>query len=337
MDKKTQEVEDEQKKAKDAAAIWYPANFGEPPFPELGPLSEDKIVREFQENLTNNPTISIAVAAIQTLTSVIKKSGALTMMGLQVELAAAADSLKACNKSAISLAAGCELFNRYVTRVTDNQNNQNYQECKARIIERGEWFLSESLKYRKQIAHLADRFIRTDKVIMLHGYSRVINACCLFAAEQGKLFDVVVTEGRPDFSGFRTAKELVKAGIPVTVILDSAVGYYMEKVDAVLLGAEGVVENGGIINKIGSYQIAVVAKVFNKPVYVAAESYKFARMFPLNQEDVAGKISINKDPSLKVSSPSVDYTPPEFITLLFTDLGVLTPSAVSDELIKLYY
>lgn len=302
---------------------------------DVGSLSEDVIVREFQECLAHNPTISVAVAAIQTLTSVIKKSSALTMMGLQVELAAAADSLKACNKSAISLAAGCELFNRYVTRASSD--NPNYQECKSRIIERGEWFSNESLKYRKQIAHLADRFIRTEKVLMLHGYSRVVNACCLYAAEQGKAFDVVVTEGRPDFSGLRTAKELVKAGIPVTVILDSAVGFYMEKVDLVLLGAEGVVENGGIINKIGSYQIAVVAKVFNKPVYVAAESYKFARMFPLNQDDVAGKVHINTDPTLAVNLPLVDYTPPEFITLLFTDLGVLTPSAVSDELIKLYY
>lgn len=323
---------EEKKIATQESVKWHAENLSET---RKSDLSETAIVQEFQDCITNNPTISVAVAAIQTLTSVIRRSKALTMMGLQVELAAAADSLKACNKSAISLSAGCELFNRYVTRAS--LDNPNYQECKARIIERGEWFSSESLKYRKQIANLADRFIRTEKVLMLHGYSRVINACCLHAAEQGKLFDVVVTEGRPDFSGFRTAKELVKAGIPVTVILDSAVGYYMEKVDAVLMGAEGVVENGGIINKIGSYQIAVVAKVFNKPVYIAAESYKFARMFPLNQEDVAGKISINQDPSLKVNSPQVDYTPPEFITLLFTDLGVLTPSAVSDELIKLYY
>jgi translation initiation factor eIF-2B subunit alpha len=52
----------------------------------------------------------------------------------------------------------------------------------------------------------------------------------------------------------------------------------------VLLGAEGVVENGGVINKLGTYQIALVAKALNKPFYVAAESYKFARLYPLNQQ-----------------------------------------------------
>jgi translation initiation factor 2B subunit (eIF-2B alpha/beta/delta family) len=52
----------------------------------------------------------------------------------------------------------------------------------------------------------------------------------------------------------------------------------------VLVGGEGVVENGGVINKLGTYQIALCAKALNKPFYVAAESYKFARLYPLNQQ-----------------------------------------------------
>ena len=146
----------------------------------------------------------------------------------------------------------------------------------------------------------------------------------------------------------------------------------------VVVGAEGVVENGGIINKIGTYAVAIAAKEHKKPFYVAAESFKFARLFPLNQSDLpdmgenireklhfvdtacwiatGGRIgkpperSRKEDPSsfsavpglvtipkeVKVDNPLCDYTPAKYITLLFTDLGVLTPSAVSDELIKLY-
>jgi translation initiation factor 2B subunit (eIF-2B alpha/beta/delta family) len=55
-------------------------------------------------------------------------------------------------------------------------------------------------------------------------------------------------------------------------------------VDLILVGAEGVVENGGVINKLGTYGIALAAKQLNKPLYVAAESYKFARLYPLNQK-----------------------------------------------------
>jgi len=143
---------------------------------------------------------------------------------------------------------------------------------------------------------------------------------------------------------------LSTAGIPTTVIVDAAMGYYMEKVDMVVVGAEGVVENGGIVNKIGTFSCAMIAKAMKKPFYVAAESYKFARLYPLNQSDfphsqteenmkpVCGcdVSQLPVVPSMTIGSPSCDYTPPQYISLLFTDLGVLTPSAVSDELIKLY-
>lgn len=151
-----------------------------------------------------------------------------------------------------------------------------------------------------------------------------------------------------------------------------------------LIDTTGVVENGGIVNKIGTYALGIVARELGKPLYVAAESYKFARLFPLNQRDLpdramgggsklaftdttyynsytnclpnereTAECSADKDfnetikctngvrivslpEQLKVENPSCDYTPAKYITLLFTDLGVLTPSAVSDELIRLY-
>ena len=59
----------------------------------------------------------------------------------------------------------------------------------------------------------------------------------------------------------------------------------MEKAHMVIVGAEGVVENGGIVNKIGTFTCAMVAKAMNTPFYVAAESFKFARLYPLNQRD----------------------------------------------------
>ena len=102
----------------------------------------------------------------------------------------------------------------------------------------------------------------------------------------------------------------------------------------------------------------MIAKALRKPFYVAVESYKFARMYPLTQRDIAGMmetpsgdakspvetagvsggITDSDDSELSgyLPHPSVDFTPAQYITLLFTDLGVLTPAAVSDELIRLY-
>jgi translation initiation factor eIF-2B subunit alpha len=60
----------------------------------------------------------------------------------------------------------------------------------------------------------------------------------------------------------------------------------MNQIDCVFVGAEAVLENGGIVNRVGTFTIAVCAKAFNKPFYVFAESLKFRRGFPLQQSDI---------------------------------------------------
>jgi translation initiation factor eIF-2B subunit alpha len=294
-----------------------------------------------------------------------------------------------------------------------------FEACVARVLERGEQFSLQSANSRHAIAELVDRFIADGKVLLIHGFSRVVHAVLRHAASRGKNFSCVVTEGRPNNDGYHAAAELLAVGIPCKLILDSAVGWAMSSVDLVLIGAEGVAESGGVINKIGTFQMALAAQAMRKPVYVAAESYKFARLFPLGQNDlpetreqqpkwkpamplgkaaVAAAAAAAASPSpatgggadasgsgsgsddassnpppmgsnatsglsastiqasaellfspeaasgklfgpdrLQLLNPSCDYTPPEVLTLLFTDIGILTPSAVSDELIKLYY
>jgi translation initiation factor eIF-2B subunit alpha len=82
----------------------------------------------------------------------------------------------------------------------------------------------------------------------------------------------VIHEGR---HRIRTAEELTAAGVPSTVILDSAVAYVMDKVDFVLVGSEAVVESGGLVNAVGSNQIAIIARAANKPFYALAERYSY--------------------------------------------------------------
>lgn len=246
----------------------------------------------------------------------------------------------------------------------------------AQIISRGQRFSDISLAARDRIASTGKAFIQPGARVLTHGWSSVVSSLLIQAAEDTH-FEMIVLEGRPDASGAKAAKNLARAGIPTTVVLDSAMAYVMERVDLVIVGAEGVVENGGIINKVGTYAMAIAAKELGKPFYVAAESFKFARLYPLNQSDlpvlgkglsehlnfvdtacwistggtfgkkgvvaseeqeeeenVPGLVTLPKE--VKVENVLCDYTPAKYITLLLTDLGVLTPSAVSDELIRLY-
>ncbi|KAF7641402.1 hypothetical protein LDENG_00282430 [Lucifuga dentata] len=207
--------------------------------------------------------------------------------------------------------------------------------------ERGELFLEKISMSRTKVAKLCHTFIKDGAKILTHSFSRVVLRVLEKAAAEKKRFSVYVTESQPDAAGLQMAQALRKLNVPVTVVLDAAVGYVLEKVDLVIVGAEGVVESGGIINKIGTYQMALCSKAHNKPFYVVAESFKFVRLYPLNQQDVPDKFKYKADTlksvqNLSEEHPMIDYTPPSLITLLFTDLGVLTPSAVSDELIKLY-
>ncbi|CAA3006799.1 translation initiation factor eIF-2B subunit alpha-like [Olea europaea subsp. europaea] len=242
------------------------------------------VVDEFN-NWRKQPDLAEAVAAIRALASVIRSSQATTMMELEIELKKASDSLKSWDTASISLTAGCDLFMRYVTR-TSALEYEDFNSAKSRLLERAERFGEISYKARKIIAMLSQEFIFDGCTILVHGFSRVVLEVLRTAAQNRKLFRVFCTEGRPDRTGLRLSNELAKLDVPVKLLIDSAVAYSMDEVNMVFVGADGVVESGGIINMMGTYQIALVAKSLNKPVYVAAESYKFARLYPLDQKDM---------------------------------------------------
>lgn len=292
--------------------------------------------------LDDKSAVAMPVAAIKALLGVVQRSTAETMMGLQSELEDAKRQMLEYNRlegsrSNISLESGCQLFLKHITRTFLELTD--FDACKQQILKRGERFAGLSLTARDRIATVGHSFIRENQTILIHGWSRVVASLLLKAAET-KHFDLVLLEGRPDATGTKAAEFYARQGIPTTLILDSCMGYKMPDVDIVLVGAEGVVENGGIVNKLGTYALAICAKQHQKPFYVAAESYKFARLYPLSQTDLPD-MGQSTDFScssreVTVENPPSDYTPANYITLLFTDLGVLTPSAVSDELIRLY-
>ncbi|KAK2537789.1 Eif2b1 [Columba livia] len=333
-------------------------------------MSTDDLIETFRAQLRNDPDVASAVAAIRALLGFLKQDRGETIQGLRSSLRAAIDTLSRVDSS-VAVSSGGELFLRFISLTSLEYSD--YSKCKEIMIERGEIFLTKVSASRNKIARLCHPFIRDGARILTHAYSRVVLRVLEAAVESKKRFSVYVTESQPDQAGqvlihlcfvsvnrAKNGKGLEEAEHScdcdsgccswyVTCYITQQDldffpplnSYIMEKVDLVLVGAEGVVESGGIINKIGTNQIAVCAKAQNKPFYVVAESFKFVRLFPLNQQDVPDKFKYKAD-TLKTSQnlteehPWIDYTSPSLITLLFTDLGVLTPSAVSDELIKLY-
>ncbi|KAL4646595.1 translation initiation factor eIF-2B subunit alpha [Arapaima gigas] len=300
-------------------------------------MDEKELVEYFQTQLRKDPDMASAVAAIRTLLEFLKRDKAETLLGLRENLTKAINRLAEVDSS-VAMSSGGELFLRFISLTS--LEHSDLSECKKIMVERGELFLKKTSLSRSKVAKLCHTFIKDGAKILTHSSSRVVLTVLQSAAADKKRFTVYVTESQPDSAGQNMAEALRKLNVPVTVVLDAAVGYILEKVDLVIVGAEGVVESGGIINKIGTYQMALCSKAHNKPFYVVAESFKFVRLYPLNQQDVPDRFKYKADTlktkNLAEEHPLIDYTPPSLITLLFTDLGVLTPSAVSDELIKLY-
>ena len=156
------------------------------------------------------------------------------------------------------------------------------------------------------------------------------------AFESGKKFQVFADETRPFLQGSRlTAWELMKDGIPTTVISDNMAGALMKqgRIGAVVVGADRIAANGDVANKIGTYSVAVLAKEHGIPFYVAAPFSTIdldtpdGSKIPIEQRSTrevthfAGK-QITPE-GVKVENPAFDVTPAKYVTAIITERGVL--------------
>src|SRR6266481_1689191 len=157
------------------------------------------------------------------------------------------------------------------------------------------------------------------------------------AIEQGRKLHVLVPETRPYLQGARlTAWELHRAGIPLTLITDNMVGHFLKtgKVGAIVTGADRVAANGDTANKIGIYQIAVLAREHGVPFYVAAPVSTFDLTIPSGEqipieeraaEEVTHLCGVRIAPDVAVANPAFDVTPARLISAIICERGVARP------------
>ena len=158
------------------------------------------------------------------------------------------------------------------------------------------------------------------------------------AYEQGKRIHVWVDETRPRLQGARlTAWELMREGIPMTLIADNAAGHlmYTGRVDIVLFGADRVAANGDVANKVGSYKLAVLARENGIPCYSVSPistidlSLASGDDIPIEERDAREVTHIRDVPiapeGVPVYNPAFDVTPHRYITGIVTENGVVYP------------
>lgn len=180
----------------------------------------------------------------------------------------------------------------------------------------------------KQIAERGSVLIKKGDSIMLHCHST--EACGILERswEKKKKFKVYATETEPRLQGIITAKQLASKKIPVILIIDSAIEYFIKDVDMVLVGTDAI-RKEGIVNKIGTYTMAVVAKEHKVPFYVAGNTLKLdnRKKFVIEERD-PDEVYVEHMKTLEVRNPAFDITPWKYVKRVITEKGIMTPGNI---------
>jgi methylthioribose-1-phosphate isomerase len=202
----------------------------------------------------------------------------------------------------------------------------------------------EDLAANRAIGRIGAELIRERARVMTHcntgalataGYGTALG---VIRASKGKNISVIANETRPYLQGARlTAWELVQEGIPCTLITDSMAGHLMSQgeVDVVVVGADRIAANGDVVNKIGTYALAVLAQRHGIPFYVAAPLSTFdpsiadGSRIPIEErpaDEVTGYRGTRWAPEgVGVRNPAFDVTPAELVTGIISEKGIASP------------
>lgn len=169
--------------------------------------------------------------------------------------------------------------------------------------------------------------------ILTHCHSNEALSVIKSLKKGGKSISIIVTETDPLEQGVKTAKELSSKRIPVTLIVDSAVGQLMPEVDMVIVGTDSM-RREGVINKIGTNLYAMSAKENDKPFFVVGNTLKLDKRkdFEIEQRPVE---EVRKEllrsyrlKKVKIKNPAFDITPWKFVSKVITEKGVYSPSQI---------
>ncbi len=252
------------------------------------------------------------------------------------------EQMKSARPTAVNLKWAVERMIKIVEGMHDGQ----VEEIKETIRKESQMILERDIEINHEIGQRGLALIPDTASILTHcnagalatgGYGTALGVIRA-ASEAGKDIHVFVDETRPLLQGMRlTAFELREDNIPATVIVDSAAGYLMRKkrIDLVITGADRIASNGDMANKIGSYQLAVLAKENNIPFYVAAPFSSFdldlenGDLIPIEEREPEEVLSfaghLVGPEGVNAYNPAFDITPAQYISALITEKGVLTP------------
>uniref|UniRef100_A0A4W4HLK9 Translation initiation factor eIF2B subunit delta n=1 Tax=Electrophorus electricus TaxID=8005 RepID=A0A4W4HLK9_ELEEL len=235
---------------------------------------------------------------------------------------------------------------KYIKKEISNIPSQcKEEEAKKKLLSCIDNYVNEKITLAaKAISECAIKKICDGDVILVYGCSSLVNHILCDAFEKQRKFRVIVVDSRPRLEGREALRRLVKRGIRCTYVLISALSYILPEVSKVFLGAHALLANGYVMSRVGTSQIALVAKAYNVPVLVCCETYKFCERvqtdsFVSNELDDPDDLIVTRRgktqleawlsiQSLRLLNLVYDVTPPDFVDLVITELGMIPCTSV---------
>lgn len=291
--------------------------------------------------LRGAPLIGVATAYGLALTAY--HSEAKTKDALMKEIEESADMLRKTRPTAVNLFWA---VNRILKRAKETHGDA--ETVAKTVVEEAQLMAGEDVEVNRKIGKYGSELLNDNDVVLTHcnagslatvDYGTAL-AVVRTAWEQGKRVKVIATETRPKMQGAKlTVYELKRDGIPVTLITDSMVGYVMSKhlASKVIVGADRVVKDA-VINKIGTYTVAVLAHEHSIPFYVAAPTSTFdlaheskdVIIEERNPKEVTHIDSKRITPrGTNVLNPAFDVTPLRYVTAIICEKGILPADKIA--------
>lgn len=258
------------------------------------------------------------------------------------DLTRAAEILKAARPTAVNLAWAVD----QMMMITTSQTATSADDLRQCLLTEAQRIADEDVAINRRMGANGAALIKDGFTVLHHcntgALATVDHGTALgvirSAFEDGRKFHVLLDETRPRLQGSRlSAWELEQAGIDYHIIPDTAAGYFMQRgeVDLVLVGADRVAANGDFANKIGTYQVAVLAKENGIPFYTVAPTSTVdlaipsGKHIPIEERD-AGEVLAPYGNALvpshfKARNPAFDVTPHRYLTGIVTENGIAYP------------
>jgi len=248
----------------------------------------------------------------------------------RASMRAAARDLRETRPTAVSLPNAL----RYVLQ---RMEGDDVDRLRRSVTDASEAFVRQLDRAQEDLGRVGANRLADGDTVMTHCHSTDALACIEAAVEQGKSISAVVKETRPRQQGHITAEQLRDAGVPVTLIVDSAARRYLDEVDHVVVGADSIAADGGVINKIGTSGLAVNARERGVPIMTAAQTIKLhpetltghtVEIEMRSESEVIGPAAREEIGEIAVENPAFDVTPPRYMDAIVTEHGQFPPESI---------